>query len=163
MYGGAARPPVFDAPLDVWYAWLGTGLVSLAVAGTVLAFPAASPGDAGAVADAVDEVAASEYDAREEVAVPAEELRLGPLTVGLRAGGETAHARFEYGPVTPVRDGELRPVLAGTPPETVFADAEAFRATVERAQRRDRTWRDAPQTLRVRRVSWGEVDATLVG
>ena len=154
---------MFDAPLDVWYAWLGTGLVSLAVAGTVLAFPAASPGDAGAVADAVDEVAASEYDAREEVAVPAEELRLGPLTVGLRAGGETAHARFEYGPVTPVRDGELRAVLAGRPPDAVFADPGAFRAAVERAQRRDRTWRDAPRTLQVRCVSWGEVDATLVG
>ena len=154
---------MFDAPLDVWYAWLGTGLVSLAVAGTVLAFPAASPGDAGAVADAVDEVAASEYDACEEVAVPAEELRLGPLTVGLRAGGETAHARFEYGPVTPVRDGELRAVLAGRPPDAVFADPGAFRAAVERAQRRDRTWRDAPRTLQVRCVSWGEVDATLVG
>jgi hypothetical protein len=163
MWERAARPPVFDAPLDAWHAWLGMGLVSLAVAGTVLSFPAATPGDAGAVADAVDEVAASEHDARGEVAVPAEEIRLGPLAVGLRADGRTAHARFEYGPVTPVRGGELRPVLAGRPPEAVFADPGALRAAVERAQRRDRAWRDAPRTLRVRRVSWGEVDATLVG
>ncbi len=154
---------MFDAPLDTVYVWVGLGAVSLAVAGTVLAFPTASPAGAGAVADSVDAVAASEYEARDEIAVPVEEIRLGPHTLGFRADGRTAHARFEYGPVVPVRDGPLRTVLAGTPPEEVFADSGSFDRALARAQRRDRDWRDAPETLHVRRVSWGEVDATLVG
>jgi hypothetical protein len=154
---------VFDAPLDTWYVWLGTAAVSLAVAGVVLAFPTASPAGAQAAADAVDDVAASDYAARGEVAVPAGELRLGPETLGLRADGATAHAHFEYGPVTPVRGGDLQAVLAGTPPREVFDSPELFRRAVEHAQRRDQTWRDAPETLAVRRVSWRDVDATLVG
>lgn len=153
---------MFDAPLDTIYVWVGLGAVSLAVAATVLAFPTASPAGAGAVADAVDRIAASEYEATDEVAVPAEKVRLGPLTVALRADGRTARASFEYGPVVPVRDGRLRAVLAGEAPEAAFADREAFERALARAQRRDRGWRNA-QRLRIRRVSWGDVDATLVG
>lgn len=154
---------MFDAPLDALYVWIGLGAVSLAVAGTVLAFPTGTPAGAGAVADAVDAVAASEHDAREEVAVPAEEIRLGPRTIGLRADGRTAHAHVEYGPVTPVRGGDLRAVLEGARPADVFADPDSFAAALDRAQRRDSGWREAPDELRVRRVSWGEVNATLVG
>jgi hypothetical protein len=154
---------VFDAPLDTLYVWIGLGAVSLAVAGTVLAFPTGTPAGASAVADAIDAVAASEYDAREEVAVPADEVRLGPQTIGLRADGRTAHAHVEYGPVTPVRDGDLRAVLDGESPVDLFGSPGSFAAAIDRAQRRDRGWREAPDELRVRRVSWGEVDATLVG
>lgn len=153
---------MFDAPLDTLYVWIGLGAVSLAVAGTVLAFPTGTPAGAGAVADAVDAVAASEHDAREEVAVPAEEIRLGPRTIGLRADGRTAHAHVEYGPVTPVRDGDLRAVLEGARPADVFGNPDSFAAAIERAQRR-RGWREAPDELRVRRVSWRDVNATLVG
>ena len=154
---------MFDAPLDAVYVWVGLGAVSLAVAGTVVGFPTASPAGAAAVADSIDRVAASEYEAREAVTVPAEEIRVGPHTVGLRVDGRTTHAHVEYGPVTPVRGESLQRVLAGTHPGEVFADPEAFGATVDRAQRREPSWREAPETLRVRRVSWGEVDATLVG
>lgn len=154
---------MFDTPLDVWYVWLALGAVSLAVAGAVLAVPTASPAATVPVADAVDRVAVSEYGAYEEVEVPAGEFRLGTRALAIRTDGGTAHARFEYGPVTPVRDGSLRRVLAGTPPQEVFADAEAFRDAVERARSRERSWREAPTTLRIRRVRWGEVDATLVG
>ncbi|PSQ33526.1 hypothetical protein BRD09_00620 [Halobacteriales archaeon SW_10_68_16] len=154
---------MFDAPLDTVYVWVGLGAVSLVVAGAVTAFPTASPAGVGAVADSVDRVAASEYEAREEISVPAAEIRIGPHTVGLRADGRTAYTRLEYGPVTPVHDGPLRAVLAGTHPRELFADPEAFRTAIERAQRREPSWREAPDELRVRRVSWGEVDATLVG
>lgn len=163
IYEGTATSPVFDAPLDTLYVWVGLGAVSLAVAGTVLAFPTGSPAGARAVADAVDSVAASEYDAREAVAVPAEEIRLGPQTLGLRADGRPAHAHIEYGPVTPVRDGKLRAILDGERPAEVFADPDSFGVAIDRAQRRDSGWREAPDELRVRRVSWGEVNATLVG
>lgn len=160
---GRPPGPVFDAPLDTLYVWAGLGAVSLAVAGTVLAFPTGTPAGASAVADAVDAVAASEYDARDEVAVPADEIRLGPRTIGLRADGRTAHAHLEYGPVTPVRDGDLRAVLDGARPADVFGTPDSFAAALDRARRRDRGWREAPDRLRVRRVSWGEIDATLVG
>jgi hypothetical protein len=153
---------VFDAPPDTLYVWLGLGAVSLAVAGTALSFPAASPVGAAPVADAVDTVAASEYAAREEVQVPAGDVRLEPHAVAVRTDGGTAHERLAYGPVTPVRDGTLRRVLSGQPPSDVFRDAGEFRTALRRARHRDATWRDAA-SLTVRRVSWGGVDATLVG
>lgn len=159
----ATRQPVFDAPLDTLYVWLGLGAVSLVVAGTALSFPTASPAAAGPIADAVDTVAASEYSAREQIEVPAGDVRLGPHSLALRTEGGTAHARFEYGPVTPVRDGGLRAVLGGTPPGDVFADTDAFREAVERAQRRDRGFRTGTDRLTVQRITWGEVRAILVG
>lgn len=154
---------MFDAPLDTLYVWVGLGAVSLAVAGTVLSFPTASPAGAGSVADAVDAVAASEFSAREEVEVPGGDIRLGPHTLALRTDGGRAHARFEFGPVTPVRDGTLRAVLSGTPPREAFGNRSAFREAIERAQYRDSGFRDGPDRLIVRRVRWGETSATLVG
>lgn len=154
---------MFDAPLDAWYAWLGLGAVSLVVAGVVLAFPTAGPPAAGTVADAVDRVSASDHRAREEVALAAAELRLGPRTLALRRDGTTARARFAFGPVTPVRDRNLRHVLDGGHPGDVFADGEAFADALADARRQRPDWRRAPRVLTVRRVSWGEVDATLVG
>lgn len=157
------RSPVFDAPLDTLYVWVGLGAVSLLVAGTVLSFPTASPAAAGSVADAVDTVAASEFGAREDVEVPAGDVRLGPHTLALRTDGGQAHARFEFGPVTPVRDGPLRAVLTGTPPREAFGTRSAFREAIDRAQYRDHGFRDGPRRLIARRVRWGEVSATLVG
>jgi len=154
---------VFDAPLDTVYVWVGLGAVSLAVAGTVLSFPTTSPAAAGAVADAVDTVAASDHEARDGVAVPAGEMRLGPRALALRTPDGTAHARFAYGPVVPVREGPLRQVLLGTPPEDGFDDRTAFRRALERARSRDPVWRETPERLHVRRVSWGEGNGTLVG
>ena len=39
----------------------------------------------------------------------------------------------------------------------------AFEDTTQQARERDPSWRPAPDPLTVRRVSWGGVDATLVG
>lgn len=154
---------MFDAPLDVLYVWIGLGAVSVAVLGIVLAFPTGSPANVGALADAIDAVAASEYQAQDRVRVSADEIRLGPETIGVRTDGGTAHARVEYGPVTPVSDGPLRDVLAGESPKSVFEDVDEFQSAIDRAQRHNHTWREPPDTLRIRRVTWGEVDATLVG
>jgi hypothetical protein len=154
---------VFDAPLDTLYVWLGLGAVSLAVVGAAVSFPAASPATAAPLADAVDAVAASGYEAREEITVPAGRVRVSPHGLTLRTDGGRAHASFAYGPVTPVRRGDLRAVLSGAPPAAVFPDRGAFRAAIERAQHRDPGWREREAGLTVRRVSWGDVDATLVG
>jgi hypothetical protein len=155
---------VFDAPLDTWYVWLGLGAVSLAVAGTVLSFPTASPASTGAVADAVDTVAASDYQARDEVTLPAGEMRLGPRTFALRTDATTAQARFAYGPVIPVQgDGRLRRVLRGSRPEAIFDDQQDFERALVSTRRPEPRWRETPAELTIRRVAWGDVDATLVG
>jgi hypothetical protein len=88
---------------------------------------------------------------------------VAPHAITVRTDDGRAHASFAYGPVTPVRNGDLRPVLSGTPPSAVFPDADAFHAAIERAQHREPGWRERRARLTVRRVSWGEVDATLVG
>jgi hypothetical protein len=57
----------------------------------------------------------------------------------------------------------LAAVLAGTAPDAVFEDPEAFRDALEEARAGPRSWQPAPERLRVRRVTWEGVDATLVG
>jgi hypothetical protein len=154
---------VFDAPLDAVYVWIALGAVSLVVAGTVFALPTASPAAAAAVADAVDSVAASTAEARDEVYVSSGRLRIRPHGLTLRTDGGRAHAQFRYGPVVPAEDGRLRRVLAGRPVAAVFEDSEAFQRAVGRARERAGFWQEAPIELRISRVSWGGVDATLVG
>jgi hypothetical protein len=154
---------MFDPPLETWYAWLGLGLVSLAVAGTGLSLPTAAPPAPAPVADTIDSVAASSNAAVATVSVQATEVRLRPRRVSLRSDGGTAHARLAFGPVVPVDDGSLRRVLSGTPPDRVFRSPVAFAQRLAAAQSRRHDWRSAPAALTVRRVTWGDVDATLVG
>lgn len=154
---------MLDAPIDTWYVFLGVGVASLVVAGLALSLPTSSPPTATTVADAVDSVAASPHEARTTVDVPGEQMRLGPKEIALRSDGGTAHARFTYGPVTPVGDERLREVLTGEGPESVFQSRERFATAVEAAQRREATWQETPDELVVVRVEWGDVDATLVG
>lgn len=154
---------MLDAPIDTWYVWLGLGVVSVVVAGLALGLPTAAPPTATPLADAVDSVASSPHEARSTVAVSAAEIRLRPDSIAVRTDGGTAHARLTFGPVTPVADGELRRVLDGDPPEYVFDSERAFATAVSDAQNRTGTWRPAPDRLTIRRVRWGDVDATLVG
>lgn len=157
---------MFDVPVDVWYLWVGAAAASLALLGTAVGLPTAPPPDAAAVADTVDSVAASPYSAVGEHPLTADSIRLGPRTVALGAGGAggaTARARFAYGPVVPVRDGPLRPVLTGTSPAREFETSAAFGRAVAAARDRDPAWRPAPDQLLVRHVTWGGIDVTLVG
>lgn len=154
---------MLDAPVDAWYAWLGLGVVSVAVAGVALGLPTAPPPTAAPVADAVDSVASSPHEARTTVEVSAERMRLRPDAVALRTDGGTAHARFAFGPVTPVGDGRLGRVLRGRSPDGVFATQASFATAVAEAQNRTATWRPAPNRLAVVRAQWGEIHATLVG
>lgn len=154
---------MLDPPLDTWYVWLGLCAVSVTVAGLALAVPTAPPPSADPVADTVDSVAASPHEARTTVDLSASEIRIRPRGVGLRSDGGSAHARFAYGPVTPVRGGKLARVLDGAHPETVFDTRAVFRETLESARAAEPRWRRAPDRLTVVNVQWGEVDATLVG
>lgn len=159
----ATRPPVFDAPLDTWYLWLGLCAVSVAIAGVALALPTTAPPDAAGVADTIDGVASGRSETRTTVSLAAETIRLGPRRIALRTGDATAHAQFAFGPVTPARTACLTTVLEGTPPGAVFRTATAFQSALDRDRSRRPTWRPAPETLVARHVSWRGVNATLVG
>lgn len=154
---------MLDPPIDTWYVWLGLGVVSVSVAGLALALPTTASQTATPVADAVDSVASSPHDARTTVDVPADKIRIRPSSVALRSDGGTAHAELAFGPVTPVADRKLRRVLDGEQPDTVFSNRSAFETAVQTAQNRTGTWQEAPDRLIVTRVTWGDVDATLVG
>jgi len=157
---------MFDTPVDAWYLWVGLAVASLAVLGTALLVAAGTPTGAARVADAIDEVAASPYLATETVALDGEALRLGPSRLALRTRAGIAHATLAYAPVTPVIGGRLGTVLRGRAVAAVFDSSAAFRRALVRARDRARDrggFRPAPTRLTVRRVSWGEVDATLVG
>jgi len=154
---------MFDPPFEAWYVWLGVGIVSVAVTGLALSLPTSSAPSATPVADAVDSVASSPHDARTTVEVPAARLRLRPRSVALRSDGGPARAQLAFGPVTPVGDGKLRRVLDGERPENVFSNQSAFETAIGAAQNRRGTWQEAPDRLAVARVTWGDVDATLVG
>ncbi|KZN24159.1 hypothetical protein A4G99_06850 [Haladaptatus sp. R4] len=159
---------MFDAPLDAWYVWLGVATVSLAVFGVAIDLPTSPPPDAASVADTVDSVAGCTYSATAEHPLTARQIRLGSRRLGLRDDGGTAHATFRYGPVVPVfaasdgSDRKLRRILSGTPPSAVFDSSDAFRRAVRTARNRRPSWERAESRLRVRCVSWGGVDATLV-
>ena len=153
---------MLDTTADTWYTWLGLVAASLAVGGVVAGLPTAAPADAGAVVAAIDDVASSPYEERERVTVPADAMRLDSHSLALRSDGGTAHASFAR-EVTPVEGGRLADVLRGVPPADVYRTRDAFSAALRDAHAVDRKWRPAPDRLTVRRVTWGEVDATLVG
>jgi len=153
---------VLDTTADTWYTWAGLAAASLAVGGVVAGLPTAVPPDAAAVATTVDEVAASPYDERERVTVPADTIRVDSHGIALRADGGTAHATFARG-VTPTNGGRLAAVLQGVPPGRLYRSQRAFAAALQGARASEQEWRPAPDRLTIRRVTWGEVNATLVG
>lgn len=155
---------MFETSIDAWYAWLGVAAASLAAAGTVLALPAAAPPTTAPVADTVDRVATSPHDARATVAIEATEYRVTRHQIGLRTEGGRSHATFRYGPVTPVGDASpIREVLEGRSPRAIFESSAAFARAVEHERQQLVDWQPAPDRLTVRHVTWGDVDATLVG
>lgn len=154
---------MLDPPADAWYVWLGLAAVSASVAGMVISLPTAAPPQATPVADGIDSVAASPHEARTTVDVSADQLRVRQESVALRSDGGTAHAQVTFGPITPVSDGKLRRVLGGAHPGTVFDTETDFQSAIQRAQNRTGGWQEAPDQLVVVRVTWRDVDATLVG
>lgn len=155
---------MFDAPIEDWYVWLGVATVSVAVLGVVVGFPASAPPRAAAVADAVDRVATSPDGATATYEVRAEAIEIDRRRIRLRGDGGTARASVAFGPMTPAAgDERLKRVLAGERPGSVFDSPDAFGDAAANARDRSAEWRTAPQTLRVRRVSWEGIDVVLVG
>ncbi|MFB6110298.1 MAG: hypothetical protein ABEJ60_05420 [Halodesulfurarchaeum sp.] len=154
---------MFGLPTDATWIWVGLVIGSAAMLGVVVALPAAPP-DAVRAAETIESVTASEYAATASIELRASAIRLAPDRLGLRGPGGTAHASIRYGPITPVGpDSPLESLLDGRPPASVFDGSAAFRAALERARARTPTWREAGETLQVRRVRFGEVSSVLVG
>lgn len=153
---------MFDAPMDGPVLWIALGVVSCVAASVALGLPSTAASDAATTADAIDRVATSPYDAATTVPVVADEIRLGPTQLSLREDGHTSHATFAAGPIVPVEDA-LSPVLRGGRPQDAFASKRAFEAALDNRQAARGSWHKAPDQLRVRRVTWGDVDVTLVG
>lgn len=160
---GTSRP-VFDVPIDGWYAWLGVATTSVAALAAVAGLPAAPPPDAAGLAGTVDRTAATEYGATATHPIEAERIRIGPRGVGLANDAGRTHATFAYGPVTPVGDDpRLERVLAGAPPDRAFDSPAALRRAAARARERPARWRRVDGPVRVRHVALEGSDVTLVG
>ncbi len=154
---------MFDAPMDGFVVWASLSVVSLAVAGVALSLAGPAPPDAAAVADAIDEIASSQHQVADTVRIRARMIRIATSQISLRGPGGTTHASLVAGAVTPVEDGTLRLVLDGATPERVFESRESFTRALTRARGQWGDWQPAPDRLRIRRVSWRGIDATLVG
>lgn len=154
---------MLDIPADAAWVWLGLLVGSAAMFG-VIADLSAAPPDAERVAETVEDVQVVEYTTEASVPIEASAAKIGPSTVALRGPGGTAHSTFDRGPVTPVRPGtRLSTVLHGTPPDVAFPVPGTFHRTVIEARNRPPKWREAGNTIRIRRVRYGEVDSVLVG
>jgi len=156
--------PMFEAPLDAWYVWIGLAAVSATAVGVVTGLPAAPPPDATGAAETVDDIAASDHDTVAEHPLPnTDAMRIATDTVSLRGPGGTTSALVGYGPMTPAAsNGSLEAVLHGTPPEQVFDSPAAFVRTASGARDRRPTWTTTGRLL-VRRVRWEGTDVLLVG
>jgi len=154
---------MLDAPADAWYLWIGLALASAAALAVVAGFPTAPPPDADALATAIDRVATSPYAGTGEHDVDADAIRLTPGTVALRRDGATATAALATS-VTPAGSSRsLRAVLRGTPPSELYGSRAAFDRAAAAARDREHAWHDPDDTLTARKVTWGDVDVTLVG
>jgi len=154
---------MFDAPVDGLVLWLGLSAISLSVAGIALSLPAGTAPDPTAVARTIDEVATSEHRVTATVRTRADAIRLRLARVSLRTEGGVGRAPLVAAEPVPAWNGSLRAILDGRRPSTVYRSEAAFGRAVRRARASAGRWRTAPDRLRVRRVTWGEVDATLVG
>lgn len=137
--------------------------------GVAAELPTTPPPDAARAVNTVDSVTGCEYTATAEHPISAREVKLGAHRLGLRGVGGTAHATFVSDSVVPVgnvagskRGTNLRRVLNGEPPASVFASPTDFASAVRVAGNRRATWQGADNTLQIRCVSWEGVDATLV-
>ncbi|NHN42267.1 hypothetical protein G9C85_11610 [Halorubellus sp. JP-L1] len=156
---------MFDVPLSATYCFLGLAAASLVVVGVAADLPTRPPPDARAAANSVDALAASDYPGTATHPLEASSVRVTPRSLGLRTDAGATHARFAFGPVTPVdADSRLGAVARGTPPSEAFESPRALAAMAEatREDAGDATWRSARDEIVVRRVNWGDVHVTLV-
>lgn len=153
---------MFETPVDAVYVWVGLALASVAALGVAVQLPTERPPDAAGVADTVDAVVTSEYPATGAYRSRAETLRLDTRRVWLRNDGGRTAATFVSG-VVPARSERLRQVLHGADPRRVYDSRKGFTAALRDARREEAKWRETNGRVVVRRLTWGDLDVTLVG
>ncbi|MFC6785242.1 DUF7283 family protein [Halobaculum halobium] len=161
---------MIDAPLDVWYAWLGLAVAGAVTFAAVSGLPTAPPPDAVSAAATVDTVAAASPPATGRYRVAADRIRVTTRGVSLRTDGGSTFAAFGSGSIVPVEaGGPLAGVALGDPPEQTFDTPGGFAVAVATADAvGSRTGPESTaewisgRTLHARHVSWGETDVTLV-
>lgn len=164
MNDSGTNRPMFDAPLDAWYVWIGLAAASGVALSVASVLPAAPPPDAAGAATVIDSTAASRYPSTGSHPLEATNaIRVGTDSLSLRGPGGTEHAALGYGPVTPaVADDGLREVLRGEPPARIYESPAAFERSLEAARTAVPRWYPTDRLV-VRRVSWEGADAVLVG
>lgn len=155
---------MFDTFADAPPILVALSLVSTTLFGVALAAQPSPPPRAETLADTVDTVAAADHPGVETRTLDVDRIRISTTEIAVRSNAGTAHARFAYGPVVPVRqDTDLWQVLRGVPPDEVFDSPLALATAAVEAREREPRWRQDRQRLTVRRITWRGVDVTLVG
>jgi len=153
---------MFETPVDALHVWVGLALAGVVALGVAVQLPTERPPDAAGVADTVDAVATSEYPATGAYRSRAETVRVGVDRVWLRNdGGRTAATLVTD--VVPARSDDLRGVLHGADPREVYDSRTAFETALATARDGEARWRETDGRIVVRRLTWGDLDVTLVG
>ncbi|WP_415378740.1 hypothetical protein [Halosimplex sp. TS25] len=162
----------FEAPADAWYVFLGVSIVSVAMFGVVQALPSEPPPDGNAVANTVDDVAGSGYNATGTYEHDADEYFVHSEGIRLRNDGGRSYASISFGELAPVwPDDDLKDVLDGVQVSDVYgspSDFEtAYKDSQEAAEDRlddgdEADWLPADGRLRIRHVVWKDTHVTLV-
>lgn len=150
----------WEAPVDAWYVWIGAAIVTVALAGIVLALPQQPPPDATRAANTIDRVAGSSMGAEGTYDHDAEMVQIGVHEISMRNDGGTSHATVTYGPMAPVNGSDdLEAILYGGHPSEEYSDPnweDELHSDVQAAERdalRPK-WRKAHDTLRVVAVDY---------
>ena len=155
---------MFDPPLDAPPVLVALTIVAASTLGIATALAPTPPSDASTLAAAVDRVAASQTPTTAHHPTRADAVKVEPARIRTRDDAGEHAAVFATGRVTPVRpDSRLASVLAGDPPGAVFRTPVDLEIAARYAQASPPGWQDDPARIRVRHVTWGEVDVTLVG
>lgn len=161
---------MIDAPVDVWYAWIGLAVAGAVTLAVVSGLPTAPPPDTVSAAATVDTVAAADPPATARYRIEADRVRVTTRGISLRSRGGSAFAAFGTDSVVPVDPGgPLAGIALGDHPNRAFEGPGGFAVAVATARAEGTPTRTesapdwtAGRTLHVRHVSWGETDVTLV-
>ncbi|MEY7850962.1 hypothetical protein AB7C87_17380 [Natrarchaeobius sp. A-rgal3] len=113
----------FEAPVDAWYVFLATAIISVALAGLVLGVSTAPPPDAQQAANTIEGATGSEYASSATYGHDADVVTIDHTTITMESDHGTSHASFSYGVVVPVNGNErLENLTYGTSFEDEYAD-----------------------------------------
>ena len=150
-------------PADGVSLFVGVALLSTALAGTAVQLGPSTPTGAERAADTIDAVAADGAPAVGVYPLAAESVTVAPTAVSVTADGTTQSASLQYGPVAPVDPGTtLAAVLAGQPPQQAYENVSAFETALDTTDRSTQQY-TRPGQIRVRTLTWGDIDVTLAG